>query len=232
MNDNDGANNQSVSVTIEESTNQELTTVFEDGFEDGEYANDWSIVWQNFGDREPTNEWSITQDNALSGDQSLYLDSDGDPNIVATNDRIIELNKDFELTVEYYVPDSENRGPSVRLLDTDQNGSKGNYIEAEEANFGRVANNNPPFGQNDIFQLFDSEASVASSSINESHQIQIIRNDDTITGYHDGNKIISIQVDDIDWDLTKHYRLALRNSGRWGGNSEIYFDSVKYSADI
>lgn len=208
------------------------TTEFEEDFESGTYADNWSIVWKNFGDRDPTNEWSVVQDGLLSGDYALYLDAFGDPNIIATDERIVRLDRDFELTVRYYLPDSDNRGPSVRLLDSDENGSEGDYITAEEANVGRIANTDPPFGQGDVFQLLGAEAEISSSSVDEPHQIRVVRRGEEITGYHDGNEAVSLDVGDVEWDLTKAYRLALRNSGRFGGESEIYYDDVRYTTDI
>jgi hypothetical protein len=226
---NNGAGNQSVSISLSNS----LNTQFNDGFEDGDLDENWSIVWQNFGDIEPTNNWKTTREQPISGNQSLYLLASGDPNVLATNNRIIDLSEEFEFSVKYHVISDNNRGPRIRLIDTDKNGSQGDYIEVDSVTFGGISGSGSAYGRsNGQFRLFDKEIEISSDSLTTGadHQITVTREENEIKGYHDGNLIVTIPVGDIITDLSTTYRLALANSGTWGSESEIYFDDILYKS--
>ncbi|MFB6134172.1 MAG: hypothetical protein ABEJ55_04210 [Halanaeroarchaeum sp.] len=205
---------------------------FEDGFEDGT-LDGWSVVWQNFGAVEPSNEWSVTAENPISGEYSLFLDANGDPNVVATDERVIRFDRDFTLAVRYRVPNEENRGPGVRLLDVDRNGSRGNYVEPSAAvNVGTVRGSEGAYGNGAaVYRLFGHEARLGPNavSLDEAHETRVVRAGDTITGYHDGQEVIRVSAGDIEADPSTAYRLAFRNSGTWGDPSSIYYDDVRYA---
>jgi hypothetical protein len=93
---------------------------FEDGFEDGDMEG-WSVIrTPSAGDWSGNNDWSVTTD-AIAGDHSLYVSSNGDAgaNVIATDDRVIDLDRDFTFAYSWRTTDPSNRGPHFRLFDAD-----------------------------------------------------------------------------------------------------------------
>lgn len=209
---------------------------FEDGFEDGTYKDKWSIVWKNAGEIEPSNDWKVKDQSdtltSLEGDKSLYLDSYGDPNIIATEEKVLNTEKDFNLTLEYLTKYRNSRGFHITLLESEKDGSKGNYVESEEKSLLNIGAGDSDFGKYDVVNLLGIETTLDSNSINQKHKVRLTHTDNEYTIYHDGSKIITVnEADDATKDISGSYRLGLRTSGQWGQESEIHFDNININSN-
>jgi hypothetical protein len=202
---------------------------FEESFEDGKYSDRWSVFWQNFGDIAPSNDWEVTTQHPLESDHALYLHAYGDPNVLATNHRPIELDQEFTLEFTYYTDDENSRGGKGQIIDVVQNGSEGNYVSPNVQEPFASANRSPYGNDTQQFRLFNKEVTVRDEfTTGEAHTIRVVREGERFFGYHDDVELIRIPVDDVEIDLSRSYRFAFRSSGGYGEESHIYFDELTW----
>ncbi|WP_152529852.1 hypothetical protein [Candidatus Halobonum tyrrellensis] len=218
------------SSTTEEADTATATAppAFEDRFEDGN-LDGWSTVWGSRSQYcEILNEWDTTTTNAISGERSLYLHSNCDNNALATEDRIIDLSSEFEISYKYYFEEENSRGGIAMLLDSDRNGSKqGERVEGEHwyplaGPHRRPDKDNPHFNILGVSQPFEIKPEPGTV-----HMVRVEKSGERIHGYHDGDQYIDASLSDVEVPLDRQYRLLLQSSGAYGAESEMWFDDIR-----
>ncbi|WP_193492579.1 hypothetical protein [Haloferax gibbonsii] len=200
-------------------------------FEDGDLS-EWSKVWLNKSDYcTISNDWKADTSHPLSGEYSAHLQSDCDHNALATDNYVLDLSRDFEFSVSYYYEDSENRGPSIRLLETENNGSQnGERVSSDLVHNLVYVARRPTKSSGHIGGLgVRTEASQRRMNTGSKHTLRIQRRENRFRVFHDGDEMLRFTADETEVDLSKEYRLMLVSSGAWGDSSEIWFDDVTFS---
>ena len=207
---------------------------FEDGFEDGKFNDNWSIVWLT-ANTNPLNDWGVDQEYPDTGSYALHLHSDGDRNTIATTERILNLDSDFTLEYSYYTPDENSRGVRAMATDIDQNGSEQSRIQNIDTIAVGTARRSPNADRFAAFSSlgFERRFDVNTFPPNQYNHIRVERRGDIITGYRNGSQLArgEINLSSIDLNLSRNYRLMFVSSGGYGYESNIWIDNVSFSAD-
>jgi hypothetical protein len=202
-------------------------------FEDGDLAG-WSPLELNDNNRSfDGNNWSVTGD-AISGDYSMRVLARGDSleNIVATDNRVLEMSRDFTFSFAWRTPDPSNRGIGFGLVKRD--GTDLTDIPNEEIwselfrqntigfgmDAGSVSEEGSPFKGNGGFSMESfSRESYAAGTV---HTATIVKRGAEATLYWDREEILTSDV------LTEGtYRLCFRTSGTWGNETTATIDDVR-----
>lgn len=205
---------------------------FFDDFEDGTFDG-WGVLHlpeNPGGPRNILNDWSVTDDDPISGDRSLFLHSVSDHNAIVTDDRVVDMSEDFELSFEWQTPDPQNRGPILQLVGVDGNvfnRSTGFPIGSDWADH--------IFGDNTIQTSFDADQiglpghggfsgqrfTRDGFATHTPHTIRIVKEGASATLFVNGTKFAESDV-----ITTGQFRIALISSGFFGTESFIKFDDV------
>jgi hypothetical protein len=203
---------------------------FADGFEDG--ARDgWSVI------RSPTvdewsgnNDWSVTTD-AISGSYSLHVESNGDAsaNIIATDERVVDLSRDFTFSYAWHTTDPSNRGPHVSLFDADGTAFRDEGIARYRPEDGigihyggdAIDPDGSPYSENPI-RFGGTELPGGPLEADTAHVTRVEKRGTEATLLVDGEEYGSTSVTD-----TGGYRLALSTAGTWGSPSSMTWDAIR-----
>lgn len=202
---------------------------FADGFEDAT-LDGWSVVHSPASDEwSDNNRWSVTGD-AISGEHSLYVESNGDAsaNIIATDARVLDLSRDFTFSYEWRTGDPSNRGPHVRLFDADgtefRDGGIAQYGPEDGIgiHYGGDAIDpaGSPYSEKPI-RFGSAELPRGPLRADTAHVTRVEKRGTEATPFVDGESYGSTSVRD-----TGRYRLALSTAGTWGSPSSMTWDAV------
>jgi hypothetical protein len=204
---------------------------FFEGFEDGTLEGWTPMELPEGGNDIDGNDWDVVSD-AISGEYSLRGRTNGnsDDNVIATEQRVVDMYRDFEFSFKWMTPDPSNRGPALRLLDVEP----ADYSDADGSDLSpgngigfwmdaaAISKEGSPWKGELAFS--GDKTSRPSLAANEVHDVRIEKENDRATFYLNGTELISSDVitDGI-------YYLTLRASGTWGSQSTIYFDDITIS---
>lgn len=198
---------------------------FEDGTMDG-----WSPAAPKDPDYTgPTklDNWTVESDVTIAGEHSLWLHSEGDRNAIVTDNRVIDMSADFELSFSWMSPDPSNRGVTLRLIDSETSDFSTNkyWGVGNGIGFGMgpdaISENGSPYEGNGGFS--GESFSRPSLAADEVHTVRIDKQGKEATLYFDGEEMATSDV-----RTSGTYRLMLWSSGTWGSPSSIAFDEFRY----
>lgn len=223
------------------SGHSDAEVVFEDGFEDGRYDG-WELIWfedqlsdgddgSGFGSiggsGNVLNYWDVESTNAIAGDNSLHLIAESHPAGRATERDVLQLDGDFEFSYQYYFEDPAIGGPQIHLWDRDQTGSAAG-TRLDPATMGPHLGSavRPYDGSDSRFELLGESASVPDGTFGpeEAHTVRVERSGGEVTGYHDGEQLVSTTVGEVSADLTSPHKLLIVSGTGSGAETDLWLD--------
>ena len=202
-------------------------------YEDFEHGNldDWELVWRD-ANTQPSNDWSVERERSTAGDHSLYIDANGDSNLIATKDRVIDVSGDFELSYSFYLGDSDHRTCGLYMYDLSENGSESEPINNVNENREVLLNARRRDSTNEAsFHGLGNEQryqDIDKITPQEHNDILLKREGDDVYVYYNGELVLEGDVDASDLPLDREYRLLVAASGAWGRPTEIWFDDINF----
>lgn len=214
----------------ESTSGGEVTSTWVDTFNDGTFKDKWhEVELPERGAADRDGPWSVT-DDGVNGNKSLHVVSHGDldDNAIATNERVLNLSRDFTLSLDWQTPDPSNRGVFLRLLNTKESNLESEPmagITPDKSGIGfgfgadAISKEGSPFKGK---MGFSGESfSRKSYAANTPHSITVEKQGDTGVLYVDGERLRESTV-----NATGSYYLMLGTSGTWGSESSMSFDNV------
>ena len=149
----------------------------------------------------------------------------------ATEARVLQLDRDFEFSYQYYFEDTAIGGPRMHLWDSDDTGQLyGDRLQPGSWGPHLGSAVRPYDGGPNRFALFGESTTVDSGAFtpNESHTVRVVRDGDTITGYHDDQELVSASASAVSVDLSKPYKLLITSGTRSGEETPMWLDEFRF----
>jgi hypothetical protein len=213
----------------EQSEENPDTVIFAERFEDGEIGPWAPVPMPERANDRNGNNWYVVDTNPVAGEYTGRLDTAGqwDDNCLVTDEFVMDMTTDFELSFKWRTPDVNNCGPLVTQIN-----KEGVNFEDDEPGSPRLADGIRlrlgPDAVNEQGSPFENKGTFSgtkfeqpSLALETTHTTTITKRGSTATLSIDGEQYATTDV-----TTQGQARLLIASEGTWGDPTTIFYDDI------